>query len=55
MIADGLIDGSMADFLDDHVQRTDRGVLITLSDGNHILVQGTDLSVQDVADDIFLF
>lgn len=55
MIADGLVDGSMADFLDDHVQRTDRGVLITLSDGNHILVQGTDLSVQDVADDIFLF
>ncbi|WP_378947295.1 CAP domain-containing protein [Paracoccus sp. R86501] len=55
LIAEALIPGSMAEFMDDHIRQTADGVVIDLSGNNRILVQGQDLSVQDVADDIFLF
>ena len=55
LIADNLIRGDIADFVDDRMTETRDGVVITLSEGNRILVEGSDLSVQEVADDIFLF
>ncbi|RJE80887.1 CAP domain-containing protein [Paracoccus sp. JM45] len=55
MISDNLVTGYLPDFVDSNITETDRGVLITLSQGHRILVEGADLTAQDVADDIFLF
>jgi Ca2+-binding RTX toxin-like protein len=55
LIAEDLIIGFLPDFVENQVTETNRGVQITLSQGHRILVEGSDLTAQDVADDIFLF
>lgn len=55
LIAEGMVPDHLPDFFEDQIVKTRDGVMITLSEGNRILVEGSDLTVQDVADDIFLF
>lgn len=55
LIAEAAISGTVADFVEDHIlQRTD-SVIIRFDARNRVVISGEDLTVADIADDIFIF
>lgn len=55
LIDKALIGNDLSLFVKEQMRETSGGVIIELSSGNRIAVVGSDLTVADVADDIFLF
>nr|WP_111299539.1 CAP domain-containing protein [Paracoccus saliphilus] len=55
LIDKALIGSDLGRFVNSQMHETSAGVIIELSSGNRIAVLGSNLTVEDVADDIFLF
>ncbi|RDW13745.1 CAP domain-containing protein [Paracoccus thiocyanatus] len=53
LIGDGLLDANPAAFIRDHMHKTANGVVIDFGDGDRIVLEGQNLTVAGVADDIF--
>ncbi|WP_323032749.1 CAP domain-containing protein [Paracoccus sp. (in: a-proteobacteria)] len=53
LIDDGLLDANPASFIRDHMSKTANGVLVDFGGGDRIVVNGANLTVAAVADDIF--
>lgn len=53
LIDDAMLDANPAAFIRDHMQKTANGVVIDFGDGDRIVVNGQNLTVAQVADDIF--
>ncbi|MDF3855871.1 hemolysin type calcium-binding protein [Paracoccus pantotrophus] len=53
LIDDARLDANPAAFIRDHMQKTANGVVIDFGDGDRIVINGQNLTVAGVADDIF--
>ncbi|TRW99562.1 hypothetical protein FNJ84_02485 [Paracoccus sp. M683] len=54
LIDEDLITGELVDFVQDNIVRVNGGIRIELADGQWIQVHGANLTVAEVADDIYL-
>ncbi|RJL19297.1 CAP domain-containing protein [Paracoccus siganidrum] len=55
MIAESMMRGDVTGFVQNNIRETANGVVVEFSAGNRIIFEGPNLTVEDIADDIFLF